>query len=86
MSVSGMSRELNCTSTDLIRETNSCICCRVVFCRVGVLTVRKLDLGVIFDLVEENYPSVRQKTGVHSWNAGLANDNECARVRRRWSW
>ena len=71
--------------THIVLKAYSFVRFRIIFCGVGILTVRKLDLGVIFHLVKKDHSPVRHQTCMHSWYAGFTNDIEETCIRRRGS-
>ena len=77
------------TSNYLITQSNDFVCSRIVLRRIGILTVAQLDLGVVFDLIQEHDPPVRQKSCVHRRDARLTYNIERARIGRgrgrRWT-
>ena len=52
----------------------------VVLRRVGVLSVGKLELGVVLDLVQENNLTVGHQTSVHGWDTGATLDDKGSRL------
>jgi hypothetical protein len=61
-------------SIGLVSQRSQLLCVRVVLRRVGVLSVGKLELGVVLDLVKEDNLTVRHQTSVHSRDTRAALD------------